>query len=548
MSPSDYQKTASKGPNKGKTRASIFDIKIKSGSPFTLVDGNVVKGKSWDKKNLILTTTKNQKIALTKIVKDVDFGGQPTTAAETGQSDKVGNKDVEVLSEAFFCYYFALELNSKLDKYSPEVWRAIKTQDDLNKWTKKVGIESVVTTQNKDKAFISRLHLAIPFLIDNSWHERLVKQIEKFFSSIKPPKSKSFEAMRADEIPSDLDSQAIFAMFAEKVKQKYGFNRPVDKDKWNPGDVWIYSDQGKLKMKTALKKIKQLASAPTPYQAGAVSELNKVVFDLYKSKDLYPVSLKAPSGKIVHISEENVVGSVVSKNVRFIKVELGATNLDVKIHFAVDLYDDIAKKVIKKDYLLGRIKSKTDTGGFRLEIEAPGAGARFGSIGTENYQWIIANTDDSGIDKLKTIRKGFKDLKEYLPPQNVGDKSWLGASKYFSEYKKDEDTMHDLRPYLDKMYKTINGSGTFDKNDPKDILNKTIASEIAIAVDQITNKLSRDVTVENLYDLSASQRFSTGIRADQLARRKGVYSKEAKALGKKEAEHVFESCFYLKIY
>lgn len=548
MSLADYKKTASKGPYKGKTRELIFAAKIKAGSPFTLTDGSTVKGKSWDKKTLTLTTDKKALIPLSKIVKDVDFGGQPTSAKETGESSTVGNKDVEVLSEAFFCYYFALKLTDKISKYSPEVWRAIKTKDDLVKWTKKIGIESIVTTQNSDRAFTGRLSLSIPFLVDNKWHDRLMLQIEKFFSQIKPSKSKSYEAMRADEIPSDLDSQSVYSMFAEKIKVKYGFNRPVDKDKWNPGDVWIYSDQGKTKMRSALRKIKQLASAPVPYQAGGISELNKVVHELYLSKDLYPVSLKAPSGKSVHISEENAIGSAISKNVRFIKVELGPTNLDVKIHFAVDLYDDVAKKVYKKDYLQGRIKSKTDTGGFRLEIEAPGAGARFGSIGTENYQWIIHNTDKSGVDKLNTIRKKHKALKEYFPSPNAGDKGWLGASNYFSEYKKDEDSMQDLKPYLNEMYKLVNGSGAFGKDGAKDVLNKTIASEIAVAIDSITNKLTKDITVENLYDLSASQRFSVGIRADQIARRKGVYSKEAKALGKAEAEHIFDSCFYLKIY
>ena len=109
-----------------------------------------------------------------------------------------------------------------------------------------------------------------------------------------------------------------------------------------------------------------MANAPTPYQAGAVGDLNTIVYSFYKSKDLFPVSLKAPTGE-VHISEENAIGSSITKTARFIKVEFGPTNLDVKIHFAVDLYDEKAKKIVEKNYLQGRIKSKTDTGGFRLE-------------------------------------------------------------------------------------------------------------------------------------------------------------------------------------
>ena len=554
MTPADIAKPAGSGPFKGKPRKKIFDLKIKAKSPFLLNDGKnnltPVQGIKWDEKTNTLTAklgTKTFTTSLKYIVKDVDFGGQPTKKEEGGESGTVGGKEVEVFSEAFFCYYFALKAEDKLSNYSPQIWKTITTKQQLDAWTKKVGIYSYVETQNNDKAFTSRLHLAIPFLVVNGWHDRLIKQMDKFFSVVKPGNGKNYEAMRADEVPKELNAQEVFTILAEKVKQKYGFSRAVDKDKWNPGDVWIFSTQGKQKLKSLIAKARQTASSPAPYTAGAVAELNKIIYDLYLKKDLFPVSLKAP-GATVHVSEENAVGSNITKTARFIKTELGPTNLDVKIHFAVDLYDEKKKQIVEKNYLVGRIKSKTDTGGFRLEIEAPGAGARFGSIGTENYQWIIYNTDNSGIKKLETIRDGFKNLKDVLPKKGSGDKEWLGASGIQSFVKKNPKDVSDLTPYLDKMYKLVNGSGKFERKDPKDIMNKTIASEIAVAIEFITNKLTRDVTVENLYDLAASQRFSAGIRADQLAKRKGIYSKEAKSLGPKEAMYVFESCFYLKVY
>ncbi len=554
MTPADIAKPAGSGPFKGKPRKKIFDLKIKAKSPFLLNDGKnnltAVQGVKWDEKTNTLIAKLGSKTFTTSlkyIVKDVDFGGQPTKKDEGGESGTVGGKEVEVFSEAFFCYYFALKAEDKLSNYSPQIWKTITNKQQLDAWTKKVGIYSYVETQNNDRAFTSRLHLAIPFLVVNGWHERLVKQMDKFFSVVKPGNGKNYEAMRADEVPKELNAQDVFTILAEKVKQKYGFSRPVDKDKWNPGDVWIFSTQGKQKLKSLIAKARQTASSPAPYTAGAVAELNKIIYDLYLKKDLFPVSLKAP-GATVHVSAENAVGSNITKTARFIKTELGPTNLDVKIHFAVDLYDEKKKQIVEKNYLVGRIKSKTDTGGFRLEIEAPGAGARFGSIGTENYQWIIYNTDNSGVKKLETIRDGFKNLKDVLPKKGSGDKEWLGASGIQSFVKKNPKDVSDLTPYLEKMYKLINGSGKFERKDPKDIMNKTIASEIAVAIEFITNKLTRDVTVENLYDLAASQRFSAGIRADQLAKRKGIYSKEAKSLGPKEAMYVFESCFYLKVY
>jgi hypothetical protein len=556
MSPTDINKNAGSGPYKGKPRKQIFDLKIKAKSPFLLDNGKgeltPVEGLKWDAKSNVLTAkiksqTKTFTVSLRYIAKDVDFGGSPKDKSEGGDNATVGGKEVEVFSEAFFCYYFALKAENKLSGYSPLVWKTITNKQQLDAWTRKTGIHSYVETQNSDKAFTSRLNLAILFLVGNGWHDRLVKQMDKFFSVVKPANGKNYEAMRADEVPSEINSQEVFTILAEKAKQKFGFSRAVDKDKWNPGDVWIFSTQGKQKLKNLISKARQQASSPAPYMAGAVADLNKIIYDLYVSKDLFPVSLKAP-GATVHVSEENAVGSNITKTARFIKTELGPTNLDVKIHFAVDLYDEKKKQVVEKNYLVGRIKSKTDTGGFRLEIEAPGAGARFGSIGTENYQWIIFNTDNTGVKKLQSVREGFKELEDVLPSKTAGDKEWLGASGIQSFVKKNPKDVRNLVPYLDKMYKLINGSGEFQRTDPKDIMNKTIASEIAVAIEFITNKLTRDVTVENLYDLAASQRFSAGVRAEQLAKRKGIYSKEAKALGAKEAQYVFESCFYLKVY
>ena len=235
MTPSDYAKTASKGPYKGKPRSTIFDLKIKAGSPFTLTDGTTSKGVKWDKNNLQLTLANKKIVPLSKVAKDIDFGGQPANVDTTGGS--LGNKDVEVLSEAFFCYYFAIKMEGKLDDYSPKVWSTIKTGTNLKAWTRKIGIDSYVNTQNNDRAFLTRLGLSTTFLIDKGWHERLVMQINKFFSEIKPSKSKNYEAIRADEVPSEINAQDVFQKLAEKVKTKYGFSRAVDKDKWNPGDV-----------------------------------------------------------------------------------------------------------------------------------------------------------------------------------------------------------------------------------------------------------------------------------------------------------------------
>ena len=52
----------------------------------------------------------------------------------------VSNKDVEVLSEALFCYYFAIYNNKKDKEYNPAVWNRIKNQSDLTSFLSLIHI------------------------------------------------------------------------------------------------------------------------------------------------------------------------------------------------------------------------------------------------------------------------------------------------------------------------------------------------------------------------------------------------------------------------
>ena len=62
----------------------------------------------------------------------------------------VSNKDVEVLSEAFFCYYFAIWKKGKKAKYNSSVWNTITSSGQLSAWTNKLGITSMVKNVNGD--------------------------------------------------------------------------------------------------------------------------------------------------------------------------------------------------------------------------------------------------------------------------------------------------------------------------------------------------------------------------------------------------------------
>ena len=465
----------------------------------------------------------------------------------------VDNKDVEVLSEAMFCYYFALKLKGKLNQYRQQDWNSILRKSDLDSWTRQNGIYSIVARVNSDPAFLSRLNKVPTFLIEKGWHERLVAQQEKFFS--KYTFSSNFLAMRADEIPSIYDPYKVYEVSSQKAKTAYGFKGTVDKDKWNPSDVWIFSPKSIQILKKYVSKLGDSILKNDEYKVGFLNALNNKIYDLFKKNLLYPVSLKAPSGA-VKIVEENTRFSSIKKVVRYTQMKYENNNQDAKIGFAVDLYDETTKKIIKKDEIIGNIKTKTvKSGGARLEVEVKGGGARYGSMGTENYQWIIKETDSSGINSLNQLRSKHPELKKYWGSGS----EWLSRKNLLNEFKKDPKKFAaEIEPYTQTLYKHLNNSpwdaATAERSarTPEEAwLNKTHAGEIAVAVNDIVNRIKRDITVENLFDLAASQRLSAGIRPEQLDRRRNTISRELEAdlnaIPPSSASVIWNACFYIVV-
>ena len=465
----------------------------------------------------------------------------------------VSNKDVEVLSEAMFCYYFALKKNGKLKNYNQRDWNNVTKKGDVDAWSRKNGIYSIVSRVNSDPAFLSRLNKISTFLNEKGWHEKLVAQQEKFFS--KYSFGGNFLAMRADEIPAIYDPYKVYEVSSQKAKSAYGFRGTVDKDKWNPSDVWIFSPKSIQVLKKYVSKLGNSILKNDEYKVGFLNALNNKIYDLFKKKLLYPVSLKAPSGG-VKITEENTRFGSIKKIVRFTQMRYENNNQDAKIGFAVDLYDQTNKKIIKKNEVVGNIKTKTvKSGGARLEVEVKGGGARYGSMGTENYQWIIKETDSSGISSLNQLRSKHPNLRKYWG----SGREWLSRKNLLAEFKKDPKKFaEEIEPYTQTLYKHINNSPwdstTAERSarTPEEaFLNKTHAGEVAVAVNDIINKIKRDITVENLFDLAASQRLTAGVRAEQLERRRNTVSKDLEsdlnAIPPGSASVIWEACFYIVV-
>tara|TARA_B100002019_G_scaffold287861_1_gene300517 strand:- start:52 stop:1371 length:1320 start_codon:yes stop_codon:yes gene_type:complete len=435
-----------------------------------------------------------------------------------------------------------------LDKYNKDEtyknWDEIQSKKELDDFAREYKILPFVETELNSSVFNQYIKFANDFLVDNKWHERLLSQVKKFFLTYSP--KGQYKLLRADNLPKDMDPYKVYEVVANDIKAKIGFAKIVDKDKWNPADVWFFTDTAR---KTLIKELGNLNEKLVKKPQSSVdylNDLNQLIFKLFEKKQLYPISLKAPKGTSANITSVNE-DSDIEQVIKFDKVDLGQNNLDVKLRFELIYQKKKTKKLIDKK--LGYLKSKTDTGGFRLEMEIPGSGARFGSLGTENYQYIIFNTDKTGVNKLLRERKKSNTYSSIPDDFKAGNKqlNWLGASGYNKLSKTKGGAKNYLEGYMQSLFRNINGAEfkISKARAEKEVLNKTIASEIAIAINGITSKLGKEATLENLYSLATSQGLRVGISKEQLVARG---EKAKNIVDKNIAQTVFDSCFHIKIY
>ena len=201
----------------------------------------------------------------------------------------INNKDVEVLSEALFCYYFAIYRNNKQKEYRASLWGQIKTPSDLLLFTNKFGITSMVKNVNSDPAFISRITKVIDFLYNRKgfWKNALKSQMKAFFSDSNLKSVNDYIIMRADMIPKEYDPYIAYDEISKKVRGKLGFRGTIDKDKWNPSDVWIFTKKSQNDLKKFLKLFNNQLLKQAEYSVKMMEKLNNKIYSLYKEGALY---------------------------------------------------------------------------------------------------------------------------------------------------------------------------------------------------------------------------------------------------------------------
>ena len=166
---------------------------------------------------------------------------------------------------------------------------------------------------------------------------------------------------------------------------------------------------------------------------------------------------------------------------------------------------------------------------------------------------MIKETDDTGIKEVEKVRKGFENLRQHFPAD--GSKNWLGVSTYARTMNEEEVLIPYLQALVKKIHPNIDNVDRFTNKYAQTkmaIGTKTGASELAVAVDQVKNKLSRDIVMENIYKAAGSGGVAAGLTDKQVKDRQrllGISEEEVVTLrgSAKAGKVIFQGCFHLKI-
>ena len=152
--------------------------------------------------------------------------------------------------ETLQAYYIAVALTKRSPTYSPEEFKSV---------------ERIVVSQKKHSQFKDK--------VNNDWtlsSQRLVKHIQK---EKLLPSGSGFTIQSNNAKKGFVDE--VYKRFLKLIKEtKMAF---MDKDKWNPGDIWYIDDS--------------IKSVDLDQYTSVVS-LNKFLVENYEKKKIIPISLK----------------------------------------------------------------------------------------------------------------------------------------------------------------------------------------------------------------------------------------------------------------
>tara|TARA_Y100000004_G_scaffold140018_1_gene159030 strand:+ start:1547 stop:2935 length:1389 start_codon:yes stop_codon:yes gene_type:complete len=328
--------------------------------------------------------------------------------------------------------------------------------------------------------------------------------------------------------PSDNNPYTAF------LKSKTG----ISTDKWNPADIWSMNLDGRTALKRLNRRVRARSKVSLEY-------CNQFLADQFSKGNIIPISLKKPqaSPHMEIINSNEFVSRVTLGATNNPTVEYDYKNKDVKINFTIETVElpkgtsarrargktNISGTVVRGSQKHIRLKYHVDNKKVELEYtqtrQPSRAAAKMGNLGAKNFQNIINNTSRSGVSKLNSIQRNFKDIDLKTSPWFNGQQ--LGVTKARKEEEKIAPQFDRLSEYVSTMWKEINGSlpdfaGDKTINTPSGMWSKARAGELGLAIHAIPNKQVQKRVIQNLYEAAAAISYVTGLNREEMEMEKAL--------------------------
>ena len=354
LTPGELKKKASGGPNEGLSRLEILAMMVKKQEPLTIKKGgkqvivanteevlaSIAQFKK-DGKSFKFTSLDGKTYSTSDIKKSTEFGGGAGAGGGTVST---------AIGESAQCVWFAamLEIGSAMpiDSFTDKV--LTKAFKSVN-----VGRTSLEDILALDDSWRNSSYLTAKYAMDNDIIERgmFFHRDDKFMKAIYATKNTAFK--------------------------NNGF-KPLESDKWNPGDVW--ASQAGFKM--------------NELDTTSVEGINNDILDLFLQQRLVGISLKMVKKAVTHV-EKNVERPPLTSDYKFTsgRIRTSKTWYSTKSNFL--------------DFLGGEMAIRANSSFGTHKVEIKGKGARGGGAG-----WGVMQDAVHRVYKKKLLPKNADLVKE----------------------------------------------------------------------------------------------------------------------------------------
>lgn len=203
----------------------------------------------------------------------------------------------------------------------------------------------------------------IPILIEiypsikeeKSWYNSFELQFTDILKKTKLPKNK-FDVYNRDGGFMDFISKLVNSKF-EIAK----------KDSWNPADIWLLDASNRNKIKDKLD------------DAVSIEEVNDILKQAFKDKDIVGISLKKNDGKSLNYDLVNLSSNDKSSNVDFVTFNLNIP-FDSKKNQFTSVTSNLSIKYNNSEYSMGVKSNQSGIGNITYEFVGKGAAAFLGKV------------------------------------------------------------------------------------------------------------------------------------------------------------------------